>query len=151
VNYIDWLCVGAAASLVVKIAFDVRDGFRKTGKAETDDEPSRDTNPVRSLTGRIVLCANCDEKATLYTSSSGSVVCSVCGSPSWMFELPKLVRRLVDEEKEIRQLEYIYCVMPNDLPIGLRAQWVDDAKRRAEERVERAHRRDAETQRGGAV
>ena len=146
-NYIDWLCVGAAGSLVAIVS----SLLRAAREVKTDDEPLRDTNPVRSLTGRIVLCANCDEKATLYTSSSGSVVCSVCGSPSWMFQLPKLVRRLVDEEKEIRQLEYIYCVMPNDLPIGLRAQWVDDARRRAEERVERAHRRDAETQRGGAV
>jgi len=110
------------------------------------DRPvTRDTNasgrshPVpRSLEGRIVICANCDAKTTLYTSSSGSLVCGVCSSPSWLFEIPCRLDQLVNSAEEIRQLQHLYSLMPNVLPIDLREEWVADVKRRAEVRVKRA-------------
>lgn len=94
--------------------------------------------PVRSLEGRIVVCANCDAKTTLYTSSSGSLLCGVCGSPSWLFEIPRPTRRLVNPVAEVRQLQHWYQLRPNDLPIELREIWMNDAKLRAEARVRKA-------------
>lgn len=107
---------------------------------DTDDDLSLDANaaPPRSLDGRIVVCANCDEKTTLYTSSSGQQVCSTCGSPSWLFQLPRTLPQLVNEEEEIRQLNHLYSLLPNDLPMEVRADWVADVKRRIAERIHRA-------------
>jgi len=38
----------------------------------------------RSLEDRIVLCADCDTTRTLSLLTSGSLVCSTCGSDNWM-------------------------------------------------------------------
>lgn len=38
----------------------------------------------RALEDRIVLCADCDATRTLSLSTSGSLVCSTCGSDNWM-------------------------------------------------------------------
>jgi cytoskeletal protein CcmA (bactofilin family) len=38
----------------------------------------------RFLEGRIILCADCDATRTLSLSTSGSLVCSTCGSDNWM-------------------------------------------------------------------
>lgn len=115
-------------------------------RSELDLDYQEIEPPVRTLEGRIVLCANCDEKTTVYTSSSGSVVCGVCGSPSWMFQVPvRSLGQVVRPDDEVRQLTHWYKLMPNDLPIEQRERWVEDAKRRAEARVGKANRQDAET------
>ena len=38
----------------------------------------------RALEDRIVLCADCDATRRLSLSTSGSLVCSTCGSDNWM-------------------------------------------------------------------
>jgi cytoskeletal protein CcmA (bactofilin family) len=38
----------------------------------------------RALQDRIVLCADCDATRKLSLSTSGSLVCSTCGSDNWM-------------------------------------------------------------------
>ena len=38
----------------------------------------------RALEDRIILCADCDATRTLSLSTSGSLVCSTCGSDNWM-------------------------------------------------------------------
>jgi cytoskeletal protein CcmA (bactofilin family) len=38
----------------------------------------------RSLEDRIILCADCDATRRLSLSTSGSLVCSTCGSDNWM-------------------------------------------------------------------
>lgn len=100
-----------------------------------------DYEPERSLEGRIVFCANCEAKGVLYKSSSGQLLCGLCGSPSWVFEIPR--QQLVKREEEVKQLAHLWQLMPNDLPVERRAQWVEDVKRRAEVRVGKANRRDA--------
>src|SRR5437899_10349131 len=43
------------------------------------------SNVKRSLEERIILCADCDAPRTLSVSTSGSLVCSTCGSDNWMY------------------------------------------------------------------
>ena len=38
----------------------------------------------RALEDRIILCADCDATRKLSLSTSGSLVCSTCGSDNWM-------------------------------------------------------------------
>ena len=79
------------------------------------EEPEENGAPLPYLEGRIVVCANCDDHTTLYRSPSGSIVCSLCGSPSWCFERTNLVERL---QREVIELECSYTlrILPDDLP-----------------------------------
>jgi hypothetical protein len=79
------------------------------------EEREENGAPLPYLEGRIVVCANCDDHTTLYRSPSGSIVCSLCGSPSWCFERTNLVERL---QREVIELERSYTlrILPDDLP-----------------------------------
>ena len=78
------------------------------------EEPEENDAPPPYLDGRIVVCANCDDHTTLYRSPSGSIVCSLCGSPSWCFERSNLVER----RREVIELERSYTlrILRDDLP-----------------------------------
>jgi hypothetical protein len=78
------------------------------------EEPEENDAPPPYLEGRIVVCANCDDHTTLYRSPSGSIVCSLCGSPSWCFECTNLVERL----REVIELDRSYTlrILRDDLP-----------------------------------
>ena len=88
-------------------------GARLARSAAEKPEESDASPPY--LDGRIVVCANCDDHTTLYRSPSGSIVCSLCGSPSWCFERTNLVER---RQREVIELERSYTlrILPDDLP-----------------------------------
>ena len=79
------------------------------------EEP--DENDVRppNLEGRIVVCANCADHTRLHRSPSGSLVCSLCGAPSWCFERANPVECL---HRKVIELERSYTlrILPDDLP-----------------------------------
>ena len=46
------------------------------------------------MENRIVFCADCDTSRLLAVSSSGSLICSSCGSKNWMHRSAPLASRL---------------------------------------------------------
>ena len=58
--------------------------------------------PKRFLENRLVYCADCDATRPLAVSSSGSLICSSCGSEQWMhISIPLIVHFREYDEQEV--------------------------------------------------
>jgi hypothetical protein len=64
----------------------------------------REGGRKRSLEHRIVLCADCDTNRTLTVDSSGTLICSSCGSKNWMLVAAPIVKNFREyNEQEVRE------------------------------------------------
>lgn len=136
----DVICVAGALFVLVLV---MASRFLSMASEESEDD-CLDANPARrSLTGRIVLCVDCDCKRILRINSSGRLVCSACGSEYWQHIraaiLPACAWTHADRpvrtlRAEVEELERIY-----ELP-QTRAQWMEGLRMRALARVEKANR-----------